>query len=474
MKNLKKIILVALSLVIVLSLLCSCGEEENQETVIKATPKPTPENLISQVRLSGYTYFDKASNLEDFYMTFNKEYPGVEVTIYRDDVTTEVYFDAVDAMIENGNLDELGDVVLLDSSRMAKLAHEGKLLNLSEYVGSVLNFDDFSPIDPESDLLPAAYNASLYDGQLYMVAVEYNHKFVFLNVSMLEENGYSFPNDDWTWEDLVTIAEDLKTKGIQKPIAMDYTDYAVWGAFARSYGQDIYDYIGNSDSVKELCLTNPEVVKGLEDMADIVDPARGIVDAVNSKDINAEDLAKYAFVIADHEDIAYWNEYLTGENCGFNWDYIHFPRWNDADFETNGKYYQSIGSEVYGFAVIDHGESETYNDEFYRTCAYMALQASVTSASKAYCLKGEAVPANKEANSFKFWREYPEEGKNSSVFSNFADTADYAASLSCFMPIMSENEIDITYAVEGYLSGERTMVESLQQLQDKAIASWIE
>ena len=59
------------------------------------------------------------------------------------------------------------------------------------------------------------------------------------------------------------------------------------------------------------------------------------------------------------------------------------------------------------------------------------------------------------------------------MFSNFAESADFAGSLGCFMPVMSAKEIDISYAIDGYLSGERTMLESLQTLQEKAQAGWI-
>lgn len=472
MKIFKRIIIVALSVALALAMLCSCGTESVGEETVKATAKPTPESLIAQIRLSGYTYFDKATNLDNFYLNFNKKYPGVEVTVYRDDVGTETYFEAIDAIIESGNLEVLGDVVLLDTARMTKLAQAGKLINLSNYVGDVLDFDTYSKINPNTALLPAAYDACLYDGQLYMSAIEYNHKFVFLNVSMLEENGYSFPKDDWTWDTLSEIAVELKSKGIDTPIAMDYSDYDVWGAFARSNGADIYDNVGTDKSIKDLSLTNPDVVSGLEYLADLVDPAKGLVDCIDASGIDAKDISKYAFIVADHEDITNWKETICDENCDFSWDYIHFPRWNHEDADGIITYSQSIGANVYGFAVIDHGDSDTYNAAFYRACAYLALQANVASAAEAYCLDGEAVPANRVANSKKFWREYPMEGKNSSVFSNFAETADFCATLSCFMPIYSEDEIDINFAIDGYLSGERTMLEGLQTLQDNAIANW--
>ena len=477
-KALKIIIAVALTLLLTFSFF-GCAEKKKDDDGPKATPRPTPEALVNEIRLSGYLYADRAQNLERYKSVFVSDYPSVEINIDLDRVSPELYFETLDDLMNSDDLSEAGDVILLDAPRMAKYAQEGKIIDLTQYIGTVLNFDTYKKINPATDLLPAAYEACFYNGSVYMIALEYNHKFVLLNYSLIGDAGFSFPHDDWTWDDMVEIAEALKEKGVETPIAMDYTDYAIWGAFARSYGQDSYDYVGNSEDVKELDLTHPGVVKGLEDMADIIDPARGLVACVNSKDIEPDDISKYAFIVADHEDIARWSEALLAaedeesEGEKWTWDFIHFPRWEDDNYEENGIYHQAIAANVYGFAVVNHGKSETYNDDFYRTCAYLALYATVKDAAEGYADQGQSVPANKEANSEKFWREYPKAGKNSSVFSNFAESADFAGSLGCFMPTMSAGEINIAYAVEGYLSGERTMLEGLQKLQETAQASWL-
>ncbi len=475
-KTFKVIIVVALAVILALSAF-GCAKKRKSDTA-KATPRPNPENLIGEIKLSGYLYSDMAKNLDNYKAAFVADYPGVEITIDLDRVSAKQYFEALDDIAASGDLSGAGDVILVDAARMEKYAQEGKIIDLSPYIGTVLNFETYQMINPAKDLLPAAYDACFYNGNLYMCAIEYNHKFVLLNYSLLEQAGFSFPTDNWTWDDLVEMAETLKNNGVETPIAMDYTDYSIWGAFARSYGHDIYEYVGNSDDVKELNLTHPDVVKGLEDLADIINPERGLVDCINSKDIAAEDISKYAFIIADHEDIAVWNETLlaaedeTSEGEKWTWDYIHFPRWEDEDYEENNVYYQAIAANVYGFAVVNHGDDEQYDEDFYRTCAYLALYATVSKASLGYADEGQSVPANETTNKMKFWREYPKAGKNSSVFSHFAETADFAGSLACFMPTMSAEEIDITYAIDGYLSGTRTMRESLQTLQENAQASW--
>jgi len=476
--EIKKILCILLCLVLAFTALVACSDsskEEEEEDEYVATPQPQPEHLISQITFSSYLLDENSTTMSDYIADFNLKYPGVEVEIEHNDVSAETYFSELDERIETGTI---GSVFLIDNERMAKYAAEGKIISLDNYIGSLLNYDSFEKVNPSNDLLPAAYQAGLYNGDYYMVASEYYHNFVFLNYDLLEESGYDFPSDDWSWDDLIMMAEKLKYNGVETPIAMDYTDYSIWGAFARSYGADIYDNIGAENTDKTLNLTDPDVVKGLEDLADLVDPKRGLVECVNADDIAPEDLSKYAFVIADHENITVWSEYLTdAEECDFTWDFIHFPRWNDeAAVDANGApvYYQSIGATVYGFAVYNYGESDFYNDEYYKTCATLALYATVDSAAVKYAGDGETVPANKDANSMKFWRGFPVEGKNSSVFSHFAEYADFADNLSSFMPVTSESEIDVTDAINDYLAGTKSMAESLQELQDKANAGWIE
>lgn len=516
-----KFLTAGVSCFLVLSMLTGClVEKEKEDNGLMATPQPQPDYLIAQIELSGYRSSNRSTNLEDFIQEFNSTYPSVDVTVLRDYVSAEQYFSQLDSHVETGTA---GSVFLCDNERMAKYAAEGKIIPLDKYLTNLLNFDTFKKIDPATDVLPAAYEASKYGGRLYMAPIEYYHKFIFLNYDLLSKAGFDFPADDWNWDDLIAMAEAIKAGGTDTPIVMDYHDYAIWGAFARSYGQDIYESVGNSD-YQALNMTHPAVVQGLNDLANLVDPSRGLVKCADASELSVEELINYAFIVVDHEDISVWSEFLSDEDCPFEWDYIHFPRWHsqtaanaekepeeeepaeptevpEVPEETEGDeteapadategpsgntspentpslpadYYQSIGATVYGFAVYNFGESEIYNDEYYRSCAYLALYAMVDAAAKAYVGRGETVPAHRSVLAVKSWREFPVEGKNASVFSHFAETADFADNLTSFMPIVSASELDVGAAIDAYLNKEATMVELLQQLQDYANASWIE
>ena len=475
-KNIFKVFNIAVTLLLTAAVFAGCSSEGSSSNSTAVTSvKPVPENLIGKITLSSYTTSGNDSHLDDYILEFNSQYNNVEVEIIHDEIGEDEYFEELDERIESGTI---GDVFLIDDERLAKYASEGKILDLTPYVENYMDYETYEIVDPSTELYEAAYLSSTYNGDLYMGATEYYHNFIFVNYSLIEECGLSVPGDTWTWDELISDAEAIKEqKGIENPIVMDYTDYSIWGAFARSYGDDIYTSIGNSDTLG-INLTSPDVISGLEDLASIVDS--GLVYQSESGDISAEDLSKYAFIVADHTDLVEWNEYLSSEECDFNWDYMHFPRWNDdvPVTDENGNvsypYYQSIGAKTYGFAVYFRGYDETYNEEHYEMCAQLALYGLVDNAVEKYVGDGESVPANKAISVQRFWRDYPVEGKNTSVFCHYSDAADFSSVLTSFMPISSANALDIESAVQAYLNEGKSFADSLQEMQNEINAAWIE
>lgn len=67
--------------------------------------------------------------------------------------------------------------------------------------------------------MEAAYNASLYEGRMYMCPVEYLNQVVILNLDLLEAAGIEdpVPSDDWTWDELYEYAQKLSESGVETP-----------------------------------------------------------------------------------------------------------------------------------------------------------------------------------------------------------------------------------------------------------------
>ena len=65
----------------------------------------------------------------------------------------------------------------------------------------------------------------------------------------------------------------------------------------------------------------------------------------------------------------------------------------------------------------------------------------------------------------KFWREYPLEGKNTSVFSLFSSN-DYTAFLTPFINYDASLEFTVGDAVKAAAEGRKDLRDSLQKIQD--------
>lgn len=503
-KKIFKIFTAVLSLLLIMTMVVGCSsEKKDDEDTIVNTAKPEPEDLVGQITFSGYISDANDDHLNAYIGAFNSQYNNVDVTVIHDDFS-DTYFAELDNRINEGLI---GDVFLIDDVRMAKYAAEGKIIDLSPYIQNYIDFDSFETINPSEELYKAAYDASLYNGKMYMGAIEYYHNFVFVNYSMLEEVGLYKPHDNYTWDELLNAASKIKTDlKIDAPIVMDYEDYAIWGAFARGFQSDIYSNIGNSDTLG-MTFTDPGVIRGLEYLSNEI-VSSGLVYKASADSIKAEDLSKYAFVVADHRNVALWSEFLNSDKCTFEWDYTHFPTWAeewiDAEDVTEGtftnldalatitkldgedlveyvsKVNRSTGAKTYGLAVYNHNDDE-HDETHYAMCAQLALYGLVDNGAEEYVGKGETVPANKAIAAKRFWRDFPVSGKNSSVFTHYADynvvldaegaavntdIADFSGTLTSFMTIEAANSIDMGKIINDYLKNKVPFAVSLQNLQD--------
>ncbi|MBQ3848165.1 MAG: extracellular solute-binding protein [Clostridia bacterium] len=459
------LVLISLALVICMFAGCITIKEKGKYVTITPTPNPVPENYRGEITFSGFKSFEKDESNFEYIANFNANYPGVEVTY--DEVYEDEYFATLDEKIMDGSI---GDVFVMDAARLAKYASMGKIIDLSPYLEGLISYKTFKRLVPQNILFKAAYDAAKYNGQYFMSPVEYSHEFVFINYSVFEKAGLTSPQDKWTWDDFYEIAEKVSTvEGIEKAVAIDCGDYAVWGAFARSYGDKLftYDSFGNIINVN---LTDADVMKGIGELTDFA--SKDYVENVQISEISAEELEKYGMIVCDRSDFERWAPYLDKtDEYDFEWDLIHFPRFSRDTVDEKGEpaqaIYYNIGGKTVGLAVKvrDDIADEDERDEHYRICATFALYSLEEDAAIKYCGEGETVPAIKDVNDMKFWREYPLEGKNTSVFSLFSSN-DYTAFLTPFINYDASLEFTVGDAVKAAAEGRKDLRDSLQKIQD--------
>lgn len=492
LRKLRITVICMLVLILAFSLASCKGSRRSDDNTSSSSTSYIPEDLAGSITISGYSNSESDNDLFFFAQAFALQYPSVDVQIDNGYSYNE-YIETLDERMMSG---DMGDVILLPSSKVAEYAEKNWILDLSNDSYGVIDYTatSYKRLYPSEIFMEAAYNSSVYDGKFYMCPVEYLNQVVILNLDMLSSAGIEnpVPADNWTWDDLLTYAEALKENGIETPILMNYSDYSVWGAFARGFGGELYSDVDFAAKSTELNFTDPDVIEGLKYLADNF-LRTGYVSEQKTIDVSADELSKYGIIVAEHSDLVRWESVLskTPENGGFDWEFAHFPGFVNED----GTVYKSIGVETLGFAVVNHDvvdalSGETSNIEMteeeqkeaeeamantIKNAKTLALYAMVEDAAVNYCGDaGYKVPALKSANTMKFWREFPFSGKNTSVFSLYADY-DYPAILTTFMTWSASGEITDsiseifrTYAADTSLVHIDDMI---QQIQDAANAS---
>ncbi len=139
---------------------------------------------------------------EAFEKAYKVKYPNATIE-YRNS-PGEKYFDLLKAQMASHSG---ADVIQFQPAQLPLFAKAGYIADLSD-------MDFVTKIDG------AAKIQSSYDGKVYAVPFDLNSNGVWYNRKMFEENGISVPK---TWDELLQVAADLKTKGIA-PFASGFKD----------------------------------------------------------------------------------------------------------------------------------------------------------------------------------------------------------------------------------------------------------
>ena len=468
-----------LVLALLASFMAACGGKDDAEKTpdsgAYSTPKPSPKELGGIVTLSTYRTAYNDTSAFMFIQEYVMQYPGVEVN-NDNELSYDEYFATLDERVENGTI---GDVFLVDSDRLARYVEAGYVMDLSPYLTGLVEFTSgqFKKLYPDSDLFNAAYKDALYNNRLYMIPTEYENKAVLINLDLFREAGLNVPSDKWTWDDVLAYCEALRETGVEKPIAMDFTDFSVWGAFALSEGGDLFKIVDAKTGETALNLTDPRISGGLKEFAEKF-LAGGYVYDKTPAEMTGEDIKNTAITVISHADLQNWLDVLKDET--FSWEFAHFPRFA-ADEDDKNAYYFNIGVKTLGLAVRvreydpeDYTESDVLMENEIRV--QLALYALVPEAAVALAgTTGFRVPALISANSKRFWREYPVSGKNTSVFSLY-NNFDYPATLEAHMVIDAAGELgdSVGEAIKQYAADPEnvSMDDLLQKIQDNTNINW--
>jgi len=149
------------------------------------------------VRLGGWVSSPSETQaLEEVVKTFNEEYAGKIKLVY--EPIPGDYKVKLTAMLSAGTAP---DIFYLDTSWAEEFFRKGVIQPLDLLVRKHgLDLSDF---------YPSLLDAFKYDGRIYGLPKDFSTLALFYNKRMFDEVGLEYPNENWTWVDLVYAASKL-------------------------------------------------------------------------------------------------------------------------------------------------------------------------------------------------------------------------------------------------------------------------
>lgn len=169
--------------------------------------------------------------IDDVIERFEKTHPNVQVE-YVSGILKEDYSDWVSKEALNG---KLPDVFMVLSDDLSTYAKVGMLEPLDTFMQTDADFN-------KNRYFSTTLNAgNIYDHQ-YALPYESSPTLMFVNKTLLEENGIAIPNVNWTWDDFYSICEKLTVDTDGDGEIDQFGEYGyTWQNALSSNGQALYD-----------------------------------------------------------------------------------------------------------------------------------------------------------------------------------------------------------------------------------------
>ncbi len=157
------------------------------------------------------TSSDRFETLEALIAVFEAENPGIRINYTTADFGS--YFTKLQTDFAAGNAP---DVFELNYETFVTFASRGTMLDLSPYM-------DASDVVDDSTFYQAALDAFAFEGQQFGLPITFSTVMLIYNKDMFDAGGVGYPNDDWTWDDVIAAATALtdapnRVWGISQPV----------------------------------------------------------------------------------------------------------------------------------------------------------------------------------------------------------------------------------------------------------------
>lgn len=234
------------------------------------------------------------------------------------DITVEIwsepwsdYFTKIQTLWASGDASEIPDIAFL--SPISNYAADGVLEPLDPFIEEF----DF----PRDDFWPGLLDFAMFDGQVYGFPRDIGLEVVFYNKDIFDELGLDYPNEDWTWDDLLDATEAISIVAANGRVSryglgMEGGKYQLW------IGQNGGSILDDMANPSECTLDEPEAVEAIQFFADMMASSQAMPDANLSQsggDAAVFQSGQVGMIIQNASRIATFNE------AGLNYDVTVVP-----------------------------------------------------------------------------------------------------------------------------------------------------
>jgi len=188
---------------------------------------------------------------------FMAEHPEIKVEIMGEPWSD--YFTKMQTLWASGDASQIPDVLFLWPT--PRYAASGVLENLDPYIEAAgYDLDDY---------WPALLESASYEGSVYGFPRDISVEALYYNKDIFDEVGIAYPDETWTWDDLLAAAEALTVRDANGQVtryglAMEGGKYQLW------IGQNRGSILDDMRNPSVCAMDQPEAVAGLQFFADMM------------------------------------------------------------------------------------------------------------------------------------------------------------------------------------------------------------
>ncbi len=246
--------------------------------------------------------------IDDAIAKFEKENPRVKVE-YTSGILKDEYSEWLSSSLIKG---KAPDVFFILSDDFSVFSSVGALRDLNSFIKQDKSFQ-------EEEFYEAAYDYGNVQGVQYALPFESVPSMMFVNKTLLRENGIDTPNVDWTWNDFYDIC---------KKVTKDKDGNGVLDQFG------VYNYtweeafltnnVNIFDEKKTKCqLNNENVEQSVRFLRKLWDLNQGY--QVTAKDFDMGNVAFQPVLLSDYRTYKPY-PWSIKKYSNFDWDCITFPK----------------------------------------------------------------------------------------------------------------------------------------------------